>query len=163
MKERLQEVLDELGKWAKGGRWTLVQLNVLHFDKLNYGRTYTVNGRALESIVEQMGSEYMHIIPCMCDTGRQSGKGGIWQLAFIGLSIEYSNWGIMLQLLFSFISVRSTEQTRAIGLGKVGSAYPTKTKWPSTQNITPLQNIVWGAEYFHFRFAEYLHLKVRCF
>ena len=52
---RLQRDLDQLGQWADEWQmeFNLDKCEVMHFGRLNQGRTYSVNGRALGRVTEQ--------------------------------------------------------------------------------------------------------------
>lgn len=69
------------------------------FDKMNYGRSYTVNGRALGSVVEQRDPrvEVHNLLKVAIQLGVVV-KAAFSTLAVISQSIEYRHWDIMLQL-----------------------------------------------------------------
>ena len=52
---QLQRDLDQLGQWADERQMVfhLDKCEVMHFGRLNQGRTYSVNGRVLGSVTEQ--------------------------------------------------------------------------------------------------------------
>eukprot|EP00061_Rhincodon_typus_P013300 g39589.t1 len=99
--QKLQEDLDQLGKWAK--KWQMEfkidKCEVLHFGKSNQGRSFMVNGRALSNVVKQRDlAVQVHgslKVESQVDLGVKKEFG---TLAFISQGIEYRCWEVMLQL-----------------------------------------------------------------
>ena len=62
---QLQRDLDKLGQWADEWQmeFNLDKCKVMHFGRLNQGRTYSVNGRVLGRVTEQRDLGYMFIVP----------------------------------------------------------------------------------------------------
>ena len=75
------------------------KFEVLHFGTSNKGRTYTVNGRPLGSVVEQrdLGVQVLGSLKVESQVDKVV-KKAFGTVAFISHSIEYGSWKVMLQL-----------------------------------------------------------------
>ena len=87
----MQRDLDQLGKWAD--EWQLAfnldKCKVMHFSRLNQGRTYSVNGRALGRVTEQRDlGVYVHSSLKVESQVDRVVKKAFSILGFIGQNIE---------------------------------------------------------------------------
>ncbi|MBB6707133.1 reverse transcriptase family protein [Proteus mirabilis] len=98
---RLQQDLDQMGQWAE--KWQMEfnsdKCEVLHFGKANLSRTYTLNGKVLGSVAEQrdLGVQVHSSLKVESQVDRIV-KKAFGMLSFIGQSIEYRSWEVMLRL-----------------------------------------------------------------
>ena len=98
---RLQQDLDQMGQWAE--KWQMEfnsdKCEVLHFGKANLSRTYTLNGKVLGSVAEQrdLGVQGHSSLKVESQVDRIV-KEAFGMLSFIGQSIEYRSWEVMLWL-----------------------------------------------------------------
>ena len=79
--------------------FNLDKCEVMHFGRLNQGRTYSVNGGALGRVTEQkdLGVHVHSSLKVESKVDRVVKKAfGI--LGFIGQNIEYRSWDVLLKL-----------------------------------------------------------------
>ena len=97
----LQQDLDQLGQWADEWQmeFNLDKCEVMHFGRLNQGRTYSVNGRALGGVTEQrdLGIQVHSSLKVEAQVDRVV-KKAFSMLGFIGQNIEYRSWDVLLKL-----------------------------------------------------------------
>ena len=98
---QLQWDLDQLGQWADEWQmeFNLDKCKVMHFGRLNQGRTYSVNGRALGRVTEQrdLGVHVHSSLKVESQVDRVV-KKAFSMLGFIGQNIEYRSWDVLLML-----------------------------------------------------------------
>ena len=71
----------------------------MHFGRLNQGRTYSVNGRALGRVTEQRDPG-VHVHSSLKVESQVDSvvKKAFGMLGFIGQNIEYRSWDVLLKL-----------------------------------------------------------------
>ena len=98
---RLKQDLDQQGQWAKVWQmeFNLDKCEKMHFDRLNQGRTYSVNGRALGRVTEQRDrGVHVHSSLKVESQVDRVVKKAFGMLGFIGQNIEYRSWDVLLKL-----------------------------------------------------------------
>ena len=87
-----------MGPWADEWQmeFNLGKCKVMHFGRLNQGRTYSVNGRALGRITEQrdLGVHVHSSLKVESQVDRVV-KKAFGMLDFIGQNIEYRSWDVL--------------------------------------------------------------------
>ena len=95
MEGLMQRDLDQLGQWADEWQmeFNLDKCEVMHFGRLNQGRTYSVNGRVLGRVTEQRdpGVHVHSSLKVELQVDRVV-KKAFSMLGFIGQNIEYRSW-----------------------------------------------------------------------
>ena len=100
MKKVISDCNGILINWASGlMEFNLDKCEVMHFGRLNRGRTYSVNGRALRRVIEQrdLGVHVHSSLKVESQVDRVV-KKAFGMLGFIGLNIEYRSWDVLLRL-----------------------------------------------------------------
>ena len=90
-----------MGQWADEWQmeFNLDKCEVMHFGRLNQGRTYSVNGRALGRVTEQRDLEVqVHSSVKVESQVDRMVKKAFGMLGFMGQNIEYRSWDILLKL-----------------------------------------------------------------
>ena len=77
---------------------------VMHFGRLNQGRTYSVNGRALVRVTEQrdLGVQVHSSLKVESQVDRVV-KKAFGMLGFIDQNIEYRSWDVLLKLYMTLV------------------------------------------------------------
>lgn len=71
----------------------------MQLSQLNWGRTWTANGRALESTVEPVNlGIWIHSWLEKGDTGQQHGEGSVWQYLPSWQGYQVQELGLFVQL-----------------------------------------------------------------
>ena len=94
-------ILDQLGQWTD--KWqmefNLDKCVVMHFGRLNQGRTYSVNGRALGRVAEQRDlGVHVHSSLKVESQVDKVVKKAFSMLGFISQNIEYRGCDVLLKL-----------------------------------------------------------------
>ena len=90
-----------MGQWADEWQmeFNLDKCEVMHFDRLNQGRTYSVNGRALRRVTKQrdLGVQVHSSLKVESQVDRVV-KKAFGMLGFSGQNVGYRSWDILLKL-----------------------------------------------------------------
>ena len=78
--------------------FNLDKCEVMHFGRLNQGKTYSVNGKTLGRVIEQrdLGVKVHRSLEVESQVDRVV-KKVFGMLGFIGQNIEYRSWDVLLK------------------------------------------------------------------